>query len=94
MFGLHHSHQKAHQASQVLAWAVLVLLTLTSFWFRDHGAGAKTAVAIILSLSFIKVFIVGFSFMELRMAPRALQLVFSGWCVLSCVLLLVLALGL
>lgn len=94
MFRLDHSPQDAHRLSLVLAWAVLVLLTLTSFWFRDHGVGAKVAVVIILSLSFIKVFMVGFSFMELRMAPRVLQTAFAVWCVLSCVLLLVLALGL
>lgn len=87
-----HSRQDTHRTSQLIAWAGLVILTLTSFWFRDHGVDAKAAAAIILSLSFIKVFIVGWSFMELRIAPRALQLAFSGWCALSCVLLLVLAL--
>ena len=45
-------------------------------------------------LTFVKVFLVGHQFMELRIAPEALRRSFLGWCVSTCAVLVVLALWL
>lgn len=80
-----------HTPGLVAAWAVLVALTLLSFWFRDHGVGPAAAVLVILALTFVKVYMVGHSFMEVRRAPRILRLVFATWCAGTCLTLMVLA---
>lgn len=75
----------------VLVWAGLVALTLASWWFRDHGLGAATAITVILAITFIKVFMVGHSFMEIGRAPWVLRSVFAAWCVGVCATLVMLA---
>lgn len=83
---------KDHTRGLVLVWAGLMALTLLSWWFRDHGLSQKVAVATIIALSFVKVFMVGHSFMELKFAPRWLNLSFKLWCLVSSVVLVVMAL--
>lgn len=80
-----------HTGSLVSAWAILVALTLASFWFRDHGLTPEAAIVAILVLTFVKVFMVGHSFMELRWAPRVLRGLFAAWCAGTCVTLVILA---
>lgn len=82
---------ESHTTSLLASWAGLVMLTMVSYWFRDHGIGASAALTVILVLTFIKVYIVGHSFMELRRAPRALRAVFAGWCAGTCLCLIILA---
>ena len=77
-------------ASLLLSWAVLVALTLLSFWFRDHGLGPAAAAVAILALTFVKVYLVGHSFMELRHAPTLLRSVFGIWCAGTCLVLIAL----
>lgn len=79
----------SHTQSLILVWAVLVVLTMLSWWFRDHslGGGPEVAVGIIVVISFIKVFMVAHSFMELKFAPHWLRNCFISWCVGSCVVL-------
>ena len=83
-----------HSRTLVGTWGVLVVLTLLSSWFRDHGLTASLALVVILGLTFVKVFLVGHQFMELRIAPEALQRSFLGWCAGTCVALVALALWL
>jgi hypothetical protein len=48
----------------------------------DHGfsdEARKFAVSIVIAVAFVKVFLVGRHFMELRTAPILLNLVFGGW---------------
>ena len=74
----------------VLAWALLMLATAVSWWLgSDHGLvgdAAGLAVAIIAVVAFVKVYLVGMYFMELRHAPRVLRLAFNAWVVLTCLL--------
>lgn len=78
----------------VLVWMGLVALTLASWWFRDHGLGPQAAIVTILVISFVKVFLVGHSFMEIHRGPPVLRLVFTAWCALTCATLVILALTL
>lgn len=83
--------QDSHTGSLILAWAILVGLTLMSWWFSDHGLGPAAAITAILVLTFIKVFMVGHSFMELSRAPTLLRSAFAAWCAGLCAVLIVLA---
>lgn len=78
-------------SSLVSVWAGLVGLTLVSFWFRDHGLSPAAAITAILVLTFVKVYMVGHSFMEVRRAPRVLRGIFTAWCAGTCALLVTLA---
>lgn len=80
-----------HTTTLVLTWAVLVGLTLASWWLSDNGLGPAIAITLILVLTFVKVFMVGHTFMELRTAPPWLKKTFVRWCVAMCVLLIALA---
>lgn len=82
----------AHTRNLVFVWAFLVLLTLVSWWFRENSLSAELAVAVIIAISFVKVFLVGFSFMELQFAPQWLRFSFDGWCVTSTIILIGMAL--
>ena len=65
-------------------WFVLIAATLVSFTLgTDHGISShQVASIIIMTIAFIKVFLVGMYFMELRHAPQVLRGVFLGYCLL------------
>lgn len=78
----------------VLAWAILMGLTALSWWLSGgHGLGLRLSAAAVLVVTFAKIFLVGNSFMELRHAAPALQAVFGGWCVVTCTVLVTLAIA-
>ena len=58
-------------------WAVLVGATLAS-WLLGGGHGA-----VVMAVAFLKVRLVGLSFMELRTAPVPLRALFEGWVVVT-----------
>lgn len=65
------------------AWLILVFATLIAWWL-GHGVkntqeNIDIAVAGIIGTAFIKVWIVGLQFMELRYAPRWLRISFNLW---------------
>lgn len=70
-----------------VVWFVLMLATLASWALgADHTflvGDARVATSLVLALAFFKVQLVGTHFMELNHAPRALWAVFSGWVVLT-----------
>jgi hypothetical protein len=70
----------------VLVWLALVLVSFISWGVGlEHGvargAGPDFAMAAVLAVAFAKTQLVGTYFMELRMAPWPLRLVFSAWVV-------------
>ena len=65
-----------------LRWAVLVAATLVSWWLGDGHEAARTATVAVLAVAFVKVYLVGIYFMELRALPSPLRLAFTAWCVL------------
>ena len=71
------------------AWFLLVAVTLLAWWLAESEqkiAGATTT-AIFLTAS-IKIWIIGYQFMELKIAPALLRYGFLLWLVtISCTLL-------
>jgi hypothetical protein len=79
------------------AWAVLMALTAASWWLgADHeigNLGRDFSIIGILVLTFMKAFVVGHSFMELREAAPWLVRTFTAWCVCVCLTLCVMYLA-
>jgi hypothetical protein len=71
-------------------WLGLVLVTCLSWWVGTGGRSASHTVAtiVVMVVAFTKVRFVGMYFMELRGAPLALRLLFQGWCVVVCCVVL------
>jgi Prokaryotic Cytochrome C oxidase subunit IV len=74
------------QRRALITWVVLVVATLASWWLAEGhalGAGNKPLIGalLILTIAFAKIRFVGAEFMELRTAPRALQIIFDLWVV-------------
>jgi Prokaryotic Cytochrome C oxidase subunit IV len=64
----------------VATWAVLTVAT-TITWYLGDGHGSEDVASVaVLAVAFLKVYLVGREFMELRGAPRALHVLFAGWC--------------
>lgn len=73
-------------------WAVLIGLTAVSWWLgSSHGPSVSVASAAILIVAYLKIYCVGWSFMELRSAARLLVAIFTIWCLTTCAILIVLA---
>lgn len=79
-----------------IAWFVLVGSTLLGWWLGHtvHNAqgDVRLATAGVLITAFVKTWIVGFQFMELRQAPWWLRHSFDVWVAVLCATLLVLCL--
>jgi len=79
----------------VLVWLTLVAATLASWAVaHPHGAADRRGPSVlVLLVAFAKVWLVGREFMELRGAPRVLQLLFTTWVVGVCTSVLTLYLA-
>jgi hypothetical protein len=79
-----------------IAWLVLVIATGLGWWLGQTDQGdmqvLSLATAGVIVVAFLKVWIVGFQFMELRHAPRWLRHAFDAWVVALCVALVVICL--
>jgi hypothetical protein len=64
-----------------LVWALLLALTFGSFLIGiEQGAGfASAGAVVIIGIALFKVRLIGIHFMDLRVAPRPLRLVFEGY---------------
>jgi Flp pilus assembly protein TadB len=73
----------------VLVWAALVALTALSWWLgADHGVAAVgVATTLVLVVSFVKVALIGRTFMELEHAAPVLRALFFGLAGAICVTL-------
>jgi hypothetical protein len=73
-----------------MVWLVLIVATLTSLLLgTDHLVHeTKLASVLVLLVAFIKVRFVGLYFMELRDAPMPLRLILEGYCLLVCIVLI------
>jgi hypothetical protein len=67
-----------------LVWALLLALTFGSFVVGiEQGAGVASAAAIIIiGIALFKVRLIGLHFMDVRIAPRPLRLIFEGYVLL------------
>jgi len=68
-------------AALTKVWALLVAATLLT-WSVGGGGMA------VLVIAFVKVRLVGLHFMELRAAPLPLRMLFEGWVVVTCCVLI------
>jgi hypothetical protein len=64
-----------------LVWALLLALTFGSFVIGiEQGAGFASAGAVfIIGIALVKVRLIGIHFMDLRVAPRPLRVLFEGY---------------
>jgi Prokaryotic Cytochrome C oxidase subunit IV len=64
-----------------LVWVLLTGLTFASFVVGiEQGAGvARAAAVVIIGLALYKVRLIGIHFMDLRVAPRRLRLLFEAY---------------
>lgn len=80
-----------------LAWLALIGATLIAWWLgetiHDAQGDMRIAVAGVIATAFVKVWLVGFQFMELRHAPRWLRHGFDLWVVAIAITLVVICLG-
>jgi sugar phosphate permease len=81
------SRSSALRTPAGLCWAALVVATLAAWWLgTDHGLHDKTAAcAVLLTVAFGKVYLIGMQFMELRHADARLRRAFQAYCVVVCV---------
>ncbi|MGB8387594.1 cytochrome C oxidase subunit IV family protein [Mycobacterium sp.] len=72
-----------------VVWLALLALTFVSFLVGvEQGAGVASAAAIlIVGVAMFKVRLIGIHFMDVRVAPLALRLLFEGYVVVVFVVL-------
>ena len=71
------------KAPVAFAWVTLVIATCISWWLGvGHGPQTFAAVAVI-AVAFLKVYLVGAHFMDLRAAPALLRTAFNAWILLT-----------
>ena len=75
-----------------VAWLILMVATGVGWWLGQTPKGMALATTGVIIVAFIKVWIVGFQFMELRHAPRWLRHGFDAWIIAVSVALLVVCL--
>lgn len=79
-----------------VAWFILVAATGIGWWFghmeRAGQSREHLAMAGVVVTAFLKAWIVGFQFMELKHAPRWLRHAYDVWVVGVCSTLLVICL--
>lgn len=80
------------ERTTLLVWAVLMSLTVLSWWLgTESGAGDARAAGVgLLGVAFLKARLVIRHFMEVRHAPRALRLATDVWVFGVCGLLVAL----
>ena len=64
-------------------WVALMIATGITWWLgADHAAKATSGrllVAMAVPVAFLKVYLIGSEFMEVRTAPLALRVAFGAW---------------
>lgn len=82
---------KHHNAIHA-AWFALIIATLIGWWLGNTGhsveGGMQFATVGVIIAAFIKVWVIGFQFMELHSAPRWLRHGFDLWVIVICVVLI------
>ena len=69
--------------ANLIAWLMLMAATGIAWWFgrtaQSAQGDARAGMAGIIAIAAVKVWIVGFQFMEIKAAPKVLQYCFSAW---------------
>jgi hypothetical protein len=68
-----------------VVWIVLISATAATVWLgTDHpflSVGVHFASSLALAVAFLKAYLIGQDFMEIRTAPTALRVAFATWVV-------------
>ena len=78
---------------ETLAWLLLMLVTIIVTYALDGGTLGLSDTArnaLILVIAFIKVRIVAYEFMEIRLAPAVMKVATHAWIIGTCMVLLLL----
>ena len=75
----------------LILWIGLVVLTLTAYFFSESLSEKSTLMFLLLGITAIKFFGVGFQFMELKKAHRFWKVSFVSVFMLFAVLVMVMA---
>jgi hypothetical protein len=66
-------------------WAILVLASFLTLWLGASGVGDQLAdrvmIAAVIVVAFLKAYLIGMEFMEVRGAPAVLRGLFTAWVV-------------
>jgi hypothetical protein len=66
-----------------LVWLALISATAATVWLgTEHpfmDVGVRVASSLALGLAFLKVYLIGQDFMEIRPAPSPLRVAFAAW---------------
>jgi len=66
--------------TSTVVWLLLLLSTMVSWWVGGSTVqSAQVGSAIVLTVAFFKVHLVGMYFMEIKHAPLPLRMVFQAW---------------
>jgi heme/copper-type cytochrome/quinol oxidase subunit 4 len=71
----------------IVAWTALMGGTILSWYLGDGHGPAQLATVGVLLVAFLKVYLVGRYFMELKDAPKAQHGMFAGWTIAMCAVL-------
>ena len=78
------------QRAAWIVWGALVAVTLAGWLLADGGGAGTGAIALVVALGAAKCWLIVQNFMEVRHAPRWLQVATTGWIAVLWVTLLVL----
>ena len=80
-----------------VAWLILMVATGIGWWLgqtnQSETEGVKLATAGVIIVSFIKVWVVGFQFMELKHAPWWLKHIYNAWVLIISFTLIIICIG-
>ncbi len=71
-----------------LAWLVLVGTTCVAWSLGGTGDAASLAMYGVVISAFVKTWVIGFQFMELKHAPKWLRHGFDAWNIIMCSVLI------
>ncbi len=72
----------------VIIWITLLMLTLSSYFSAESSLGRKRLVFVLLGITAIKFFSVGFQFMELKGAHRFWKISFVSLFIIFAILVI------
>ena len=81
---------------ETVVWLLLILVTIILTYVLDGGPAAGLGLSdtarnsLILVIAFVKVRIVAYEFMEIRLAPVVMRVATDAWVIGTCLILLVL----
>lgn len=58
----------------------LLMIATGISWWLGVGSNVAHTTMVVITIAFVKCFLIGLFFMEILHAPKALLLVFTAWC--------------